>query len=69
MRTPHRISVRRDITRSTGQLVLSHPVKVRFLGLDQEPLDRQLSFGVLGTQHLQLLYKLLRNTTVGIGKL
>jgi hypothetical protein len=61
--------VRRDITRSARQLVFPHLVKVRFLGLDQIPLDRQLGLGIISTQRLELLHKLLGNPAVGIGKL
>jgi len=69
MRTPHRFSVRRDVARSARQLVLAHFVKVRLLRLDQEPLDRQLALGIIRTQRLELLHKLLGNPSVGIGKL
>lgn len=61
--------MRRDITCSARQFVPAHPVKVRLLGLDQEPLDGEFALGVLGTQRLQLLYKLLGDTAVGIRKL
>lgn len=69
MRTPYRITMRRDVTCSAGQLVLAHLVKVRFLGLHQEPLNGQFALGVLGAQRLKLLHKLLGDTAIGIGKL
>ena len=61
--------MRRDVTRSAGQLVLAHPVKVGFLGFNQVPLDRQLALGVFRTQRLELLHKLLGDPAIGIGKL
>ena len=46
-----------------------HLVEELLFALGQELLDRELMFRVMGVQALQLLYELVRDTSVGISEL